>query len=327
MNNDIIVMENISKQYKVVIKEKEGFLSSLKTLLKRKYEIVNAVTDVSLTIQKGEIRGLIGPNGAGKSTIIKMISGILYPSEGTISVMGYTPWDDRKNYVRNIGVMLGQKSQLLFDLPAIDTFYLQKQYYKIPEQKYKENLAYFKKLLNIENIINKPVRNLSLGERIKCELVCALLHEPSLVYLDEPTIGLDVNAKDAIRKFIKKVNKDKEMTFILTTHDLDDIENLCGKITIINKGTIVFNDSMERLKQYRPNKKRIYLKFKNIVNETQLAGYEVVSFSPVEAEIEIDLEKVSLQEVVAQLFKALPVQDINIDSIGIEEIIKQIYAQ
>jgi ABC-2 type transport system ATP-binding protein len=327
MGNDIIVLKDVHKQYRIVKKGKGGLAGTLQLLFNRQYETVNAVNGVSLTVEKGEIRGLIGPNGAGKSTVIKMISGILFPSGGEIHVMGYSPWKDRRHYVRNIGVMFGQKTQLMYDLPAVDTFYLHKHYYKIPEKRYNENLDYFRGLFGIGEIINKPVRNLSLGERIKCELVCALIHDPELVYLDEPTIGLDLFAKEAIRGFVKQINRDRQTTFILTTHDLGDIEDLCDRITIINKGTVVYDDSMEQLKRFRPDKKRIELKFSRQVDSSALEKYMVFSQSPTEAIIEIDSGLDQLQGIVAGLFRDLPVKDINIDDIGIEEIIKQIYTQ
>ncbi|HEX2954066.1 MAG TPA: ATP-binding cassette domain-containing protein, partial [Bacillota bacterium] len=270
---------------------------------------------------------LIGPNGAGKSTTIKMISGILYPSEGTIDVMGYIPWLQRKEYVKHIGVVFGQKSQLYWDLPAIDTFALNKEMYKIPTNQYKRNLDYFRDLLELDDIIIKPVRNLSLGERMKCELVCSMLHGPELIYLDEPTIGLDLFAKESVRKFIKQINNDQGVTFILTTHDLNEIENLCHHITVINKGTIVYNNSIDGLQLFSPNKKTIKVKFSSPVEEKALSSFNVLCSTPFSAAIEIDLARHNLQDEVNVIFGNLPVQDINIESISIEEVIKEIYSQ
>ncbi len=325
MDEYIIKIKNLTKTFKVPEKAKEGFLSSLKLLFKRKYKLIKAVDNVSLRIKKGEIRGLIGPNGAGKSTLIKMISGILYPTSGTIDVTGYTPWNQREKYVRNIGVLLGQKTQLVWDLPAIDTFALNKQIYKIPEKKYNMNLEYFEDIFNIKDVIRKPVRNLSLGERIKCELVCSILHEPGLVYLDEPTIGMDLFAKDAIRKFIKQINRDKKITFILTTHDLNDIENLCENVTIINHGKIIYDDSIDKLKLYFSNKRLIEVIFSEQVPCTILNKFNVIDSTPLSIKIELDLSKNNLQNEVKKIFKALPVKDITIENINIEEVIKEIY--
>jgi ABC-2 type transport system ATP-binding protein len=255
VDNVIIRVSGLKKVFKVNQREKAGLLASLSTIFKREYKYVHAVDGIDFQVNQGEIRGLIGPNGAGKSTTIKMLCGILFPSEGEVQVMGYTPWLERAEYVRHIGAVFGQKSQLIWELPAIDTFSFNKEMYHIPEKKFRENVEYFKALLNIGDVIKKPVRQLSLGERMKCELVCAMLHEPQLVYLDEPTIGLDIISKEIIRNFIKKANQDKKVTFIITTHDLDDIANLCESITIINYGKIVFNDSLEKLSTFFSNKK------------------------------------------------------------------------
>ncbi len=322
---NIITVKGLKKEFKVPQKSKEGFIASAKSLFKREFKMVTAVDGIDLEIGKGEIRALIGPNGAGKSTTIKMLSGILYPTEGEIKVMGYTPWLQREQYVRQIGVVLGQKSQLIWELPAIDTYLLNREMYRIPEQRFRENIEYFKQLLNLEELLKKPVRQLSLGERMKCELVCAMLHDPQLVYLDEPTIGLDILAKDSIRGFIKQINKDKNITFILTTHDLDDIMNLCENITIINKGIIVYNDSLDNLKSFFSNKKTVEIKFSERINRERLNGFNVLSFEPLEATVEVNLSKNNLQDEVYKIFGTLPVNDINIGSIGIEEVIKQIY--
>jgi ABC-2 type transport system ATP-binding protein len=325
MDEDIIIINNVSKIFKVPVKSKEGLISAIKSLFIREYKYIKAVDNVNLNIKKGEIRGLIGPNGAGKSTLIKMISGILYPTSGTIKVMGLTPWSQRRKYVQKIGVLLGQKSQLIWELPPIDTFALNKTIYKIPDKIFKENLEYFKDILQLEEIIKKPVRDLSLGERMKCEFVCALLHDPELVYLDEPTIGLDIIAKDSIRKFIRAINHEKNITFILTTHDLSDIEKLCENITVINKGSIVFNNTLDKLKVFFSNKKVIQIKFTRQIEEKELEKYHVLEFSKYSAAIEIDLSRKDQQSKINGIFKRLPVKDIVIENINIEDVIKKIY--
>ncbi len=325
MSKYIIEVEGLKKVFKVHKRDKAGLLSSLKSLFSRDYSLVTAVDGLDLKIRQGEIRGLIGPNGAGKSTTIKILSGILYPSEGTVNVMGYTPWTQREEYVKKIGVVFGQKSQLWWDLPAIDTFALNKQMYDIPDKTFDENISYFKELLKIGDVISKPVRQLSLGERMKCEFVCAMLHQPPLVYLDEPTIGLDIISKEAIRSFIKNVNKDRGTTFIVTTHDLSDIEDLCENVSIINSGTIVFNDCIDKLKTYFSDKKIIEVKFNRQVDPALLEGFKVTSGGPFSASIEIETLNTSLQEEISRIFKILPVQDINVNNINIEEVIKYIY--
>lgn len=326
MAENIINVTGLRKVFKVHQREKEGFLPALKSLVKREYKQVHAVDGIDLQVKTGEIRALIGPNGAGKSTTIKILCGILHPTEGEVRVIGYTPWLEREEYVRNIGAVFGQKSQLIWELPAIDTYALNKEMYRIPEKKFRENLEYFKELLQIGEVVKKPVRQLSLGERMKCELVCALLHDPQLVYLDEPTIGLDIISKDTIRNFIKKANRDKQTTFIVTTHDLDDIENLCQRITIINYGKIVFDDYLTKLTTFFSNKKLIEVKFKEQVSQEMLQHFHVVSADAFSANIEVELTGNNLQSEVSKIFGTLPVHDINISNIPIEDVIKQIYS-
>jgi ABC-2 type transport system ATP-binding protein len=325
MAEQIIRVKELKKVFKVREKSKEGLWAAVSSLLKGNYRFVTAVDGLNMDIERGEIRGLIGPNGAGKSTTIKMISGILYPSEGTVDVMGFTPWRQREEYVRHIGVVFGQKTQLFWDLPPGDTFLLQKDMYRIPEKRYRENIAYFTELLQLETIIKRPVRNLSLGERMKCELVCAVLHEPELVYLDEPTIGLDLFAKESIRNYIKRINREKGITFILTTHDLDEIENLCGKISIINHGTLVYDGPLHDLRGLFSRRKMIEVRYPGEVPDPVLSGLNVISARPGFLKIELDVDRQDIREEVSRLFQLLPVQDINIESIGIEEVIKQIY--
>ena len=323
--NYIIKAEDLRKVFKVNCRDKSGIGASVKSLLNREYKLVEAISKISFHIMQGEIHGLIGPNGAGKSTTIKILSGVLYPTSGAADVMGYTPWQDREKLVKKIGVVFGQKSQLWWDLPAIDAFHLNKMVYDIPEKTYKENLEYFVSILKLEDIVNKPVRQLSLGERMKCEFVCALLHEPPLVILDEPTIGLDIYSKEAIRTFIKKVYKEKGITFIVTTHDLGDIEDLCERITVINNGTITFDDSLESLKTYFAKKKIIDMKFSKAIKREDIQEYSLKSFNEISASVEINLETSNLREEVYRMWGKLPVIDLNINNISIEEVIKSIY--
>ena len=322
---NIIDVKGLTKTFKVSQKNKDGFIYSLKSLFKRDFKLVTAVNDINFSVQKGEIRGLIGPNGAGKSTTIKILSGILYPTQGSVAVMGFTPWNERENYVKNIGVVLGQKSQLIWDLPAIDAFVLNKQIYKIDENVYKENLAYFIDLLSIEDVIKRPVRQLSLGERMKCELVSSMLHNPSLVFLDEPTIGMDVLARESIREFIKKVNKEKNVTFILTTHDISDIENLCDNVTIINNGAVVYDDTIDNLRLYFKDKKIVEVKLSRAIKSEDLKDFKVQKMDSYCAKIEVDLSNSKIHDEINKIFEKLPVNDITIENIEVEEVIKQIY--
>ncbi len=325
-NDNIIEVSHLCRTFKVPKRDKTGVLSSVKSLFHREYVMVNAVSEVSFSVKKGEIRGLIGPNGAGKSTTIKILSGILYPSSGEVSVMGYKPWLERKEYVKHIGVLFGQRSQLEWDLPPIDSFYLRKKLYDIPDEVYKRNIDYFRDLLDLGGIITKPVRQLSLGERMKCEFVCAVLHEPPLVFLDEPTIGLDVVSKETVRNFISSINRDKGTTFILTTHDLSDIENLCENITVINNGTIVFDNGIDKLKEYLPARRVIKVQFDEPVDHDAVAPFHPISFDRVKAEFEVDMQNGDVKTAVCNILQSLPVADVSIEGANIEEVIRHIYA-
>ncbi|THF74083.1 ABC transporter ATP-binding protein [Cohnella fermenti] len=324
MSEYMIEIQGLRKTFKKLNK-KAGFFSAFGALFSRTSELVHSVDGIDLRVRKGEIRGLIGPNGAGKSTTIKIMSGILHPTEGTVSIMGYTPWLHREKYIRNLGVLFGQKSQLWWDLPPIDTFELNREMYRIPTDRFKRRLDRFVELLQIERVIYQPVRTLSLGERMKCELVCALLHEPSLIFLDEPTIGLDIVSKETIRQFIKQTNKELQTTFIITTHDLADLENLCDNVTIINKGSIVFDDAMGKLSTFFRNRKIIEVKFAEPVGEALLDGYDVIEFGGLNARIEVNVEDKDIKHHVYDILGRLPVVDINITNIPIEEVIKHIY--
>lgn len=327
MADNIIEVSGLKKEFRVPQKEKEGLIASIKSLFKRKYKDVQAVKGIDFHVRRGEIRGLIGPNGAGKSTTIKVLSGILHPTEGYVNVMGHTPWLERETYVRKIGALFGQKSQLWWDIPAFDTFALHKVMYKIDDAVYRKTIDEFVELLGLEDIINRPVRQLSLGERMKCELVCAMLHGPDLIFLDEPTIGLDVMAKEAIRNFIKKINKERGTTFILTTHDMSDIEDLCERVTVINHGTIVFDADMDQMKRYFSERKLIDIRFSEPVEEQSLAPYQLQSFNGLTATLELNLATRDLQSQIAEIFQKYPINDINVNNIPIEQVIKDIYSR
>ena len=259
---NIIEVDGVKKYYKIAKREK-GFFQTVKHLFHREYEVRKAVDDISFSIKKGEIVGFIGPNGAGKSTTIKMLSGILYPDAGTVKVNGFIPWKQRKQYVKNIGVVFGQKSQLNWDLPLIESFELMRYIYRIPKKKFDENLEYFTKLLDMESFINQPVRQLSLGQRMRGDIVASLLHSPEIVFFDEPTIGLDVVAKEKIREFIKYMNKTEQTTIIFTTHDMQDVEKVCERLIIIDLGKKIFDGSIDEIKQKYANSKSIEIQLED----------------------------------------------------------------
>lgn len=322
---NIVEIRDISKYYQVSKRKNTGLLAAAKSMIHREYHEVKAVDHVSFNVRQGEIRALIGPNGAGKSTVLKMLSGVLYPTDGMISVMNKTPWKERKQLVKHIGAVFGQKAQLWWDLPAIDAFHLNKILYRIPDTIYETNLQYFVEHLNLQDVITKPVRQLSLGERMKCEFVCALLHEPPLVILDEPTIGLDVFSKQEIRKFIRRINQDKGTTFIITTHDLDDVEELCENITVINRGTVTFDDTMEHLKTFYAHRKILEFHFAEQVSEEQFRDWKVISLDGHSVKLEINKGEMDMQTCMQQICEDFSVVDMNIASVPIEEVIRDIY--
>lgn len=304
----MIEVNGIKKYYKVAKRDK-GITSSVKHLFHRNYQVKKAVDDISFSIKKGEIVGFIGPNGAGKSTTIKMLSGILYPDEGKLQINGYIPYKQRKQYVKNIGVVFGQKSQLHWDLPLIESFELMKYIYKIPQNLYEENLEKFTKLLDMENFINQPVRQLSLGQRMRGDIVAALLHSPEIVFFDEPTIGLDVVAKEKIREFIKYMNETEQTTIIFTTHDMQDIEKVCDRLIIIDEGKKIYDGTIDGIKNKYANSKTIEILLEN-------GEKEVKTF---------DINKTPMNEVMEGLFSKYHIKDISICEPEIDGIIRDIY--
>ena len=248
----MITMENVCKSYRIA-KRNAGFKEACKALFHREYEEIHALSDVSFTIQDGEMVGYIGPNGAGKSSTIKILSGILTPDSGTCLIDGRVPWKERINHVRNIGVVFGQRSQLWWDVPVIDSFELLKDIYSIPDTTYRHNLEELTELLNLGELLRTPTRQLSLGQRMRCEIAASLLHSPKILFLDEPTIGLDAVSKLAVRDFIKKQNETHKTTVILTTHDMQDIEALTKRIILIGKGRILMDGTLEDIKQGNQN--------------------------------------------------------------------------
>ena len=304
----IIEVKNIKKYYKVAKREK-GLKATIKNLFHRKYEIKKAVNDISFSIKKGEIVGFIGPNGAGKSTTIKMLSGILYPDEGEIKINGFIPYKQRKQYVKNIGVVFGQKSQLNWDLPLIESFELMKYIYKIPERVYEENLSKFTELLEMKDFIHQPVRQLSLGQRMRGDIVAALLHSPKIVFFDEPTIGLDVVAKEKIRDFVKYMNETEQTTIIFTTHDMQDIEKVCDRLIIIDTGKKIYDGSIAEIKSKYINSKTIEIWLEN-------GKKEVKTF---------DVNQTPMNEVMEELFSKYHIKDISICEPEIDGIVRDIY--
>ena len=295
MANEVVVMKNVSKEFKVLNRH-EGLKGSFQDLFSRDYKIVKAVNDVSLTVEKGEIIGYLGPNGAGKSTTIKMMTGVLEPSS-------------RTRNSENMGVVFGQRSQLWWNLPLIESFKLLRDIYMVPEKDYKDMLELYKSLVDIEPIIHKPVRQMSLGQRTLSDILAAFLHNPGIVFLDEPTIGLDVSMKAKIRELIKGLNEVKKTTVILTTHDMGDVDALCKRIIIIDEGKKIYDNDIDHLKNYFGSYRTLRMRLEDGTWEEQV----------------IDEKKTDVMHVIQETQKSHKIKDIQLEEISTEEVIRKIY--
>jgi ABC-2 type transport system ATP-binding protein len=321
---DIIFVKDVKKDFKKYSRE-SGLLNAVKSFFHREYEVVNAIRNASFSVKKGEILGYLGPNGAGKSTMIKLLTGILYPDSGKIEVMGFEPFKDREKYVQNIGVVFGQKSTLDWNLPAVDSFNLSRAIYQIPKKNFDKKLKELLEELDVEKISKTLVRNMSLGERMKCEFINAMLHNPKILFLDEPTIGLDIVAKEKIRSIIKKTSKEFGTTIILTTHDIDDVEALCDRIIIIDKGIHAYEGSIETLKKNFVTYKDLTVEFERKVGEIKINGCDIIEHDGFRAKLRIDTKETNPSAVIKILLEKYPLIDINIDDESVESIIKKIY--
>ncbi len=319
-----IKVETLCKSFKVA-KRNSGVKAALKSFFKREYKIVDAVKDVSFEIEKGEIVGYIGPNGAGKSTTIKMLSGILKPTAGNITIDGLNPFKDRRKYVSKIGVVFGQRSQLAWDIPAEDTFDLLRDIYKIDNNEYQKTKEELVNLLDIKDIIKQPVRSLSLGQRMRCEIAASLLHKPKILFLDEPTIGLDTTSKKIVREFIKKINKQQKVTIILTTHDMFDIDALAKRIILIGRGKILYDGTLNNLKRKYGSYKNITVTTKEKVTITKLNG--VIKKEKINGGYNfiIDSNILTISKFVNYLSKNYSIDDIDIDNENIDDMILKLY--
>ena len=321
----IIEVKNLSKNFKVKVKEK-GLKGSLKSLFRPKYKQIKAVKNSSFEAEEGEMIAFIGPNGAGKSTTIKMLTGILYPTSGDMKVIDIDPRKQRKKLAYKIGTVFGQKEQLWMHLTPYDNFKFFAAIYDIPEKEADKRIENYIKIFELEKFINTPVRNLSLGQRIRAEIVASLIHEPKVLFLDEPTIGLDPVVKENIRKLIKKMNKELNTTIFLTSHDVSDIEKLCKRVIIINNGEIVMDDSMQNLKYNYLNKKIIEVRLKQKMDFEKEEGIEVIKEKGTGLKLEIDTRIKSVADVL-KLIDPDNMIDINISNTPLEEIISDIYKE
>ena len=326
----MIKVENLSKEFKIS-KKYPGFKGALRSFFSTEYTIKKAVDDISFEINDGEIVGYIGANGAGKSTTIKMMTGILTPSSGRIIVDGVIPYENREKNAKNIGVVFGQKTQLWWDLPVSETFPLLKDIHGVSDEDYEERMNYFKEILGLDEFFLSPVRTLSLGQRMRADLAAALIHNPKIIYLDEPTIGLDVVVKESVRKAIKDINEKYGTTIILTTHDLNDIEELCNRIIIIDSGKKIYDGELEGVKEQFGylTTIEIQLKDKSNIEKINFARFKDDDFklNMQESKINITFNKnnISSADIIGEVMKKSKVIDVNIKETSIEDIVKKMY--
>lgn len=321
----MIELKNICKTFRVS-RRNAGFKEALKSLLHKDYTYIKALDNISFTIDDGEMVGYIGPNGAGKSSTIKIMSGILIPESGECVIHNYIPWKNRKEYVKQIGVVFGQRSQLWWDVPVIDSFELIKDIYDIPQQTYKSNLDELCSLLNIQTIIKTPTRQLSLGQRMRCEIAASLLHNPKILFLDEPTIGLDAVSKIAVRNFIKAINYKRKTTVILTTHDMQDIEAITKRIILIGKGKILIDGQLSTLKKEYTESKKIIIDYIN-GEFRPIEGVSIIESSDSRITVSVDNKIISTSSAINYISSILNIRDISISSATIDEIIVSLYKE
>jgi len=321
----MIRLKGISKTFRVSKRER-GFSQAVKALFLRQSETIHALDDVSFTVNDGEMVGYIGPNGAGKSTTIKIMCGILTPDSGECDINGRIPWKERKHHVRDIGVVFGQRSQLWWDVPVIDSFELIKDIYKVDPVEYQKNLNDLVELLDLGEIIKTPTRTLSLGQRMRCEIAASLLHSPKILFLDEPTIGLDAISKIAVRQFIKNLNTEKKTTVILTTHDMQDIEALTERIILIGKGKILLDSNMQELRTRISTRKTLTVDFYGAAPVID-PDWEVIDRRDGRLSISFDSAVYSTSDVIAHISQNTTVQDISVSGISAEEMVAGLYTE
>jgi ABC-2 type transport system ATP-binding protein len=320
----IIEVKELCKSFKVPV-PKEGRLAAVRNLFSFERTLKSAVDCVSFNIDRGEMMGYVGPNGAGKSTTIKMLTGILLPTSGAVEVDGLVPHRDRKQLARRIGVVFGQKSQLWWDVPVIESLRLLKEIYRIPTTTYKTNMEMFKELLDLDEFQDTPVRQLSLGQRMRSDLAAALLHNPDILFLDEPTIGVDVVAKERFRIFIRQLNQERQVTVLLTTHDMSDIEKICESLMIIDHGRIIYDGTIVGIKEQFAHHRELIVDFAEGVSEVKSDRAELVEREGQRVRFRFNRNQVSASELITELAGQYQVRDISVEEPEIEEIVRKIY--
>ncbi len=322
----MITVQNLCKYFKIN-RHHRGSLGALRNLFSREFEIVKAVDQLSFKIQPGELVGYIGPNGAGKSTTIKMLTGLLVPTSGEISVRGLTPWKERQNYVSRVGVVFGQRTTLWWDLPVIESLELLQHIYKVPPDQFDHNLKEFRHILELDAFLNTPVRSLSLGQRMRADICAALLHNPDILFLDEPTIGLDVVAKERIRQFIQHINREHGTTVILTTHDLSDVEKLCERVMIIDHGKLLFDGNLTQLKNRFGGNRQLVVDFTEIHDEMDIEGAEIIGRADSRITYQFPRTKVTASELIGRISAKYRIRDLEVREPEIENTIRRIYEE
>jgi ABC-2 type transport system ATP-binding protein len=324
----LIEVNQLQKEYKINVRHK-GILGAIRSLLIPEYRIKRAVDSISFQIEKGETVGFIGPNGAGKSTTVKMLTGILVPTSGEITVGGLSPYKDRKKNTSRIGVVFGQRSQLWWDLPVMDTYELLKHIYKIPDQQFKHNVDMFSELLELHEFLKQPVRQLSLGQKMRAEIAAALLHDPEIIFFDEPTIGLDIVAKAKIREFIRVVNQEKNTTMLFTTHDMDDIEKTCRRMIIIDKGTKIYDGSVDGIKQRYGRHRILSIEFGEDASPAMehlgIPGVELVERKGSKWLFRFAKDQLPVSQLIQHFTQRYDIVDLTVQEPEIEGMIQEIY--
>jgi ABC-2 type transport system ATP-binding protein len=320
----LIEVRDLSKEFRQH-RRFSGPFGTIRTLFTREYITRRAVSNISFDIEQGEAVGYVGPNGAGKSTTIKMLTGILVPTSGSVRVNGLVPHKARHENARHIGVVFGQRSQLWWELPVIDSFDLHRHIYNIPQNQYRQNLSFFKDLLHMEDFLQAPVRQLSLGQRMRAEIALALLHDPDILFLDEPTIGLDITAKDRIREFLHAVNQDRKVTIILTTHDLSDIEEICSRIMIISQGGLMYDGTVSALKDQLGHQRKIIVEFAHDPGTIELSAATLIRDEGPRKHFQFDKTVASAFDLLGSLAEKYPIVDVALEDTSIEEVIRTLY--
>ncbi|NIS83216.1 MAG: ATP-binding cassette domain-containing protein [Anaerolineales bacterium] len=322
----MILTRNLQKHFKV-FRHRRGLWGALRNLFSREFRLIRAVDGVSFEIEPGELVGYLGPNGAGKSTTIKMLTGLLVPTGGELEVNGSVPWKERRTYVAHIGAVFGQRTSLWWDLPVIDSLELLKHLYDVPATRFHQNLQNFRDLLEMDAFLNTPVRSLSLGQRMRADLCAAMIHDPVLLFLDEPTIGLDVVAKERIRHFIRHINQARGTTILLTTHDLSDVERLCERVMILDQGRLLYDGALETLRTRFGGDRQLVVEFAEEYAEVDIAGAHVAEHSSTQATYHFERGAITASELIGRISARFRIRDVEVRQPPIEDTIRRIYEE